>query len=68
VADRLITAIAQQAARAVSTIDSGELMGRAKDAAEDARKLLEGGSGEAGKTLEDATKGIGDSLKGVLGK
>lgn len=68
VADQLITAISRSAASAVGKLDIGKMMEGAKGAAEDARKLLESGAGDAGKTLEDTTKGIGDSLKGVLGK
>lgn len=68
VADQLITAISRSAAAAVSRLDPGKMMEGAKGAADDARKLLEGGAGEAGKSIEDATRGIGDSLKGVLGK
>ena len=68
VADQLITAIGSAAASAVAKLDLGKMMEGAKGAAEDARKMLDGGAGGAGKAIEDSTKGIGDSLKGVLGR
>jgi len=75
VADQLLTAISNSVTGAVSTLNLDKL----KDAAEGAKKMLEGGAGGAKKMLEgaggdatrkldDATKGVGDSLKGLLGK
>ena len=57
VADQLLTKISQSATGAVSGLGLDKMMGSAKDAASGAAKSLEG-----------ATKGIGDSLKGVFGK
>jgi len=57
VADQLLTKIGQSATGAVSGLGLDKMMGSAKDAATGATKTLEG-----------ATKGIGDTLKGVFGK
>lgn len=57
VADQLLSRISQSATRAVSGLGLDKMMGSAKGAA----------SGAA-KSVEDATKGIGNTLKGVFGK
>jgi hypothetical protein len=68
VADQLLTAISQSAAKAVNSLDLGKMMEGAKGAAEGAKKMLEGGAGGAGKAIDDTTKGVGDSIKGIFGK
>jgi uncharacterized protein involved in outer membrane biogenesis len=75
VADQLMTAITRSATSAVSALNLDKLKDAAEGAkkmleggAEGAKKMLEGGAGGATKTLEDATKGVGDSLKGLMGK
>jgi hypothetical protein len=68
VADQLLSKISQSATGAVSGLGLDKMMDKAKDAAAGAQKMLEGGAGEAQKAFEGATKGIGDSLKGVFGK
>jgi len=68
VADRLLSRISQSATGAVSGLGLDKMMGKAKDAASGAKKLLQGGAGDARKTFEGATKGIGGSLKGIFGK
>jgi len=68
VADQLLSQISKSATGAVSGLGLDKMMGAAKDAASGAGKMLESGAGGAQKTLEGATQGIGDSIKGVFGK
>ncbi len=77
VADQLMSEISKSATKVVSSLGVGKMMDAAKGALKGAEKMLkeggatkmlEGGGGEAKKMLEGATKGIGDSLKGVFGK
>jgi len=77
VADQLLSEISKSATKVVSSLGVGKMMDAAKGAMKGAEKMLkeggatkilEGGGGDAKKMLEGATKGVGDSLKGVFGK
>lgn len=69
VADQLMSEISKSATKVVSSLGVGKMMDAAKGAVKDAEKMLkEGAGGDATKMLEGATKGVGDSLKGVFGK
>ena len=69
VADQLMSEISKSATKVVSSLGVGKMMDAAKGALQGAEKMLkEGGGGDAKKMLEGATKGMGDSLKGVFGK
>lgn len=68
VADQLLTEINKSATRVVSSMGVGKMMDAAKGAMGGATKMMEGGGGDAKKMLDGASKGIGDSLKGVFGK
>lgn len=68
VADQLLSEISKSATKVVSSLGVGKMMDAAKGAAEGAKKMLEGGGGDTKKVLDDATKGVGDSLKGLFGK
>ena len=69
VADQLLGEISKSATKVVSSLGVGKMMDAAKGAMKDAEKMLkEGGGGDATKMLDGATKGVGDSLKGLFGK
>lgn len=77
VAKSVLGAINRSVGKAVASLGMKELMGTAKGALGGATKMLEGagagkmmegGGGDAKKMMEDATKGVGGALKGVLGK
>ena len=68
VADQLLTEINKSATKVVSSMGVGKMMDAAKGAMGGATKMMEGSGGDAKKMLDGATKGIGDSLKGVFGK
>jgi uncharacterized protein involved in outer membrane biogenesis len=77
VTDQLMDEITKSATKVVSSLGVGKMMDAAKGALEGAEKMLkeggatkmlESGGGDAQKMLEGATKGVGDSLKGVFGK
>jgi hypothetical protein len=68
VADQLLSEISKSATKVVSSLGVGKMMDAAKGAAEDAKKMLEGGGGDAKKMLDGAGKGVGDSIKGLFGK
>lgn len=75
VAEQLMSEISKSATKVVSSLGVDKMMGAAKGALKDAEKMLGSEAGKmmkegggAGKALEDATKGVGDSLKGMFGK
>jgi hypothetical protein len=68
VADQLLTEINRSATRVVSSMGVGKMMDAAKGAMGGATRMMEGGGGHTKKLLDGATKGVGDSLKGVFGK
>lgn len=69
VADQLLGEISKSATKVVSSLGVGKMMDAAKGAMKDAEKMLkEGAGGDATKMLDGATKGVGDSLKGMFGK
>ncbi len=68
VADQLMSEISKSATKVVSSLGVGKMMDAAEGVMKGAEKMLEGGGGDAKKLLEGATKGVGDSLKGVFGK
>lgn len=68
VAEKLIAAISQAATRAASSVGMDKMMDRAREGAEGARRMLEGGAGDATKKIEEGSKGVGDAVKGLLGR
>jgi hypothetical protein len=77
VAKSVLGAINRSVGKAVASMGLDKMMDKAtgamkgaegmiKDGA--AKKMLEGGGGDAKKMLDGATKGVGDSLKGMFGK
>ena len=77
VAKSVLDAINRGVGKAVASIGLDKMMDKAKGAMKDAegmlkdgaaKKMLEGGGGDAKKMLDGATKGVGDSLKGMFGK
>lgn len=57
VAERLMTEIAAQAQKAVSSLDLGKMM-----------EGVEGRVGEGAKALEDGARGAGDAVRGLFGR
>lgn len=68
VAEQVLSAIGDAAARAAGTRGLDRTLDRAKGGAEGARKLLEQGAAGARKTLEEGAKGLGDAVKGLFGR
>ncbi len=68
VAKSVLGAINRSVGGAVASLGLNQIMGKATGAMGGATKMIVGGGGDAKKMLEGATKGVGDSLKGVFGK
>lgn len=77
VAKSVLDAINKGVGKAVASMGLDKMMDKAKGAMKGAegmikdgaaKKMLEGGGGDAKKMLDGTAKGVGDSLKGMFGK